>query len=375
MALSFSSADLARLEALHRALLNPLVAPDTTAWRAEVLAAFRDLLGVNRTLFAIPLAIGLDYFSADMDGADLARFGDFVVERRPGELHSPDPALDRWFAQRRAQRLPVYSDRTMDQVTGATYTRSPFYHEVVLGGRMFDHQGFSVDLPAGEAIVCLSYDRPNAPKPSWDRLPVLHTVLPALHAGLDALERLAAHRRALDVLDQPVAAFDEDGRERHRTPALRALLAADPEAGQVEAALRLLACALRPLAFPCTGQGAGVPPPAVREVTTSRGRYVLRGTLVGPAAFGGADAFLVTVEAPAAAALPSPEAVRERHGLSKREAEVAVLVAGGLSNDEIAARLFVSRHTVRHHVEAAMAKLDLTGRGREAVAGRLLQAA
>ena len=45
-----------------------------------------------------------------------------------------------------------------------------------------------------------------------------------------------------------------------------------------------------------------------------------------------------------------------------------------MSNDAIAERLFVSRHTVRHHLESAMAKMELTGRGREAVAARLLAA-
>ncbi|MGC4110874.1 MAG: LuxR C-terminal-related transcriptional regulator [Nocardioides sp.] len=49
-------------------------------------------------------------------------------------------------------------------------------------------------------------------------------------------------------------------------------------------------------------------------------------------------------------------------GLTRREAEVAELVAGGLSNAAIADRLVLSTRTVEHHVAAVMAKLDVTSR-------------
>jgi len=48
--------------------------------------------------------------------------------------------------------------------------------------------------------------------------------------------------------------------------------------------------------------------------------------------------------------------------LTEREAEVAGLVAEGLSNDEIAGRLFLSPATVRTHVSRAMVKLHARDR-------------
>jgi DNA-binding CsgD family transcriptional regulator/tetratricopeptide (TPR) repeat protein len=49
-------------------------------------------------------------------------------------------------------------------------------------------------------------------------------------------------------------------------------------------------------------------------------------------------------------------------GLTRREAEVAGLLAEGMSNAAIADRLVLSPRTVEHHVAAVMAKLDVTSR-------------
>lgn len=49
-------------------------------------------------------------------------------------------------------------------------------------------------------------------------------------------------------------------------------------------------------------------------------------------------------------------------GLSKREVEVLRLVAQGLGDKEIAARLVLSRHTVHRHVSSILAKLGLPSR-------------
>ncbi|WP_350277584.1 response regulator transcription factor [Kribbella sp. HUAS MG21] len=53
---------------------------------------------------------------------------------------------------------------------------------------------------------------------------------------------------------------------------------------------------------------------------------------------------------------PGPSA-RQTDGLTARETEVLRLIAGGLSNPEIAARLFISEATVKTHINNTFAKI------------------
>jgi DNA-binding NarL/FixJ family response regulator len=64
----------------------------------------------------------------------------------------------------------------------------------------------------------------------------------------------------------------------------------------------------------------------------------------------------------AAGARGRPAAPRELDQLTDREREVMVLVAEGLSNDEIAARLVISPATAKTHVSRTMVKLGARDR-------------
>lgn len=63
---------------------------------------------------------------------------------------------------------------------------------------------------------------------------------------------------------------------------------------------------------------------------------------------------------------PGPDARFD--GLSKREYEVATLVAAGLTNRHIAATLFISLGTVKDHVHAVLVKTGLPSRAAVAAA-------
>jgi DNA-binding NarL/FixJ family response regulator len=59
---------------------------------------------------------------------------------------------------------------------------------------------------------------------------------------------------------------------------------------------------------------------------------------------------------------PEPPPVDPMQGLTDRERQVLILVAHGLSNDEIADRLFLSPLTAKTHVNRAMTKLGVRDR-------------
>ena len=56
----------------------------------------------------------------------------------------------------------------------------------------------------------------------------------------------------------------------------------------------------------------------------------------------------------------------ESGGLTRREREVAGLLAEGLSNRDIAAQLVISQRTVETHVDNILGKLGMTSRGQVA---------
>jgi DNA-binding CsgD family transcriptional regulator len=74
----------------------------------------------------------------------------------------------------------------------------------------------------------------------------------------------------------------------------------------------------------------------------------------------------------AATAPPAPPPELAPFGLTRREAEVLVLVAAGRTNRQIGQALFITPKTASIHVSRILAKLGAAGRGEAAaVAHRL----
>ena len=69
----------------------------------------------------------------------------------------------------------------------------------------------------------------------------------------------------------------------------------------------------------------------------------------------------MTLGAPVSRASADPEQVA-RLGLSKREYEILLLISDGLSNQQIAGKLFVSENTIKKHISNLFLKMDVERR-------------
>jgi non-specific serine/threonine protein kinase len=171
--------------------------------------------------------------------------------------------------------------------------------------------------------------------------------------------------RATAFAQESLALFCELADHRGIAACLELMGTAAAAQGQTERGTRLLAAAetLR--------ETTGVDRPASRGAIQERTISALRGTL-------GADAFAraweigrrLPLDEIVADALTPPEPARSqispsgtRSGpLTRRESEVAALIARGLTNRQIAEALFIAERTADTHVEHILAKLGLGSR-------------
>ncbi len=286
--------------------------------------------------------------------------------------------LDLASRRQAAARLTVahrWSLTARDEVLG-----TPFHEEWLRPRRLADAFWLNTYDGAGARHrVFLNFGAVQEGAARDRVLTLLRLLAPAFEAGTSALDRLgedgAALHRALDALAQPAQLCDAGGRTLHRTAALEALLAGDPGRARVEQELAAAArevAGLAAAARRARGDAAARAEAATRVVASPRTRYVVRATLA-PAGLAAARAVLLTVAAEGAtadAAAPADDgALRERFGLTPREAAVARLLAARMTDAEIAARLGTSPHTARTHVERVRRKLRVARRAE--VAARL----
>ncbi|MGA9114870.1 MAG: response regulator transcription factor [Candidatus Dormiibacterota bacterium] len=160
---------------------------------------------------------------------------------------------------------------------------------------------------------------------------------------VDTVENLASARRRLEELEVDVILLDQrlpDGQGTHAAAELRAL--------RPGAKVVLVTAAMEPsvlneaLAAGCAG-------------------FVTKGDSI--------DALAAAVRAAASGATPVSPAMLTRitggnsnnssltEPLTPRETAVLLFLADGMSNEEIAKRLFISIHTLRNHIQSIISKL------------------
>jgi DNA-binding CsgD family transcriptional regulator len=174
----------------------------------------------------------------------------------------------------------------------------------------------------------------------------------------DAGHQTEALIRVLDHLTIAVACFAPDGRLVHQTTALQSMSSSADDMERLVAEARdfALTLAKRHHGWPATGHAIG------DGICTRDRRHHLGASLIPASGVGAEPALLVIVSKAAARHESRPDAVRGNHRLTPRELDVARLLSAGESNQQIATRLRVSIHTVRHHTERVLRKLGVPNR-------------
>lgn len=185
----------------------------------------------------------------------------------------------------------------------------------------------------------------------------------SIHASRRLLQLRAQLGQLMDTLAEGLAVFDLAGQPIHQNAAFTRLLAEEPERERILAAMRSIVHSLAAVERPGGGAHAShALQPAWRELRTEQGRYWLRGSTLGESLLGNSPVVVVAVERTSSAPL-SDSALQQQYRLTRREIDVARLLAQGRANDEIAEDLGISTHTARRHTESVLSKLGVHSRG------------
>jgi DNA-binding CsgD family transcriptional regulator len=374
MGLYLRSRELHAIGTIADALAAPLAFDGVRSWALDVGERVRDLFGGEAGLVYGSAFEAPGVWSADLPAHVQQSLADYHAHAEP-ELHSHNPVWNAALEQRRAERLDVYTMANLRRALSDVRLRledQPLYQEAMEPSRMLHVHGMAHASGSGETHVVAMSSREDRWRFGSDTPDVARLLLPALRAGCGILARSGMPpddpRRPAGSLPDATAVFDHDGKRLLDASSALARIADATGAGE------LLVDAIRGTARAVAASERTRPEPDIRSSRTSIRRLRLPSadveiiaTRLGTAHASAADVVLVTVHC-TAAWLPSRAKLVERFGLTPREADVALLLARGLTRALIAERLGLSAHTVRHHTEGVFRKLAVNTRSAVAVA-------
>ena len=365
MSLTLNGADLQALAEATRILVSPLAHASVEDWRRAVHDATRTLFRADQTM-TIMGGGGPLVASEDVDGSVLRSLRTWFDPISPeGHLVMADPVVTEWNDRRREAGLQVFTRALINRVIENRVLDSPYVNEALIPNRIQFWQGlYGTGVGGSEAILWVSYDRPESKRFGEGSLDLLSLLVPAFQAGLDALARVETARSALDDVAHPLIVFDLSGREIHRSPALGAILSEATMAPVVSRARHRA----RELVDGLPASRRTTVAPSVAQLTAGGRDFTLRVSLLPPGLLAPDAAVGVLVIPRTPPALPDRDALEAAHGLTPREAEVALHLATGATRDRIARELGVSPHTVRAHTEKVFMKLGVSTRSAVAAA-------
>lgn len=361
MRITLDSRDIAGLKTALETILSPSLFDGPAQWGSAVMREAQTLLGADQLFFALPL-----------DGS-VHVIGNGERTEEAGRDYERDYwQTDRVIGERRkALGLEVHHQ---DQLYEPGEIRTDvLFNEWCKPNKLFDTLGMAVDvsdgpLPAG---VNAYHDRASS-RPFGERGKVLmHLMLPAFKASVRSYSQLVRLRQSMSQLVDQLRAgaclLNVDGTVLYQNQALNLLFDGDPEADALRRGVRRVGGAVT--AFPGSPhkKNTGEIPTgsAFERIETATNTYEIRGTRFGEMAASADAVAIVMVDAFSADHTRrkcASERVRAQYSLTKRETEVALLLARRFTAEEIATTVGISVHTARHHTEKIFAKTGVTSR-------------
>lgn len=343
-----SPSTLDRTESALRALVSPLGHPSIESWFASASVPIKELFAADHiSLLSSDASASLLY--SDLEPSARTAYAEAygAQDQFLGHMiHSGMEVGHPWMVTPREEliRTEFYNDFLLPHSLGSALA-------IMSRGRGSTWHAVSIAFRRHVDESVLEQD-----------LALLRLLAPALRAGLDVWGTFGSYLGVLsgelDGVGVGCLVSDLAGRPLHTNTALQRMMAAEPDRAALQAAVEGVARTLGAVA-----SGALDAATAIRDqgVHTPRARYRLHGSMVEEGILGPAPLLLVTVENRTLTPMTDEE-LRERYGLTRREIVVARLVAEGLTNPQIARRLWISPYTARNHVERLLQKLEVGSR-------------
>jgi DNA-binding CsgD family transcriptional regulator len=358
MSIALSSDDVRRLRLTLETCLTPLAHAAPDQWGEAVVQRCMEMLGADSAIAWVPTSTGgRPHTMGGRAAESIAPYLEHYVE--------VDSGLNRYRAE---QGLSVYS-RDSIQAGYTTEAWRELYHDWLSPYRLFDSIGMSVPAPGSPFpfLVHAYHERESGPQFGERGFAMFELALPAFRAGLATLRQMELRReglsRLIDELSSPVLLFDVSGRTCHESAAAAALLTADPEAERVRSEARRVATDLskRVLGAPGEDAAAILHTRPTATLTTQQSRYSIVASVM-PAGMLHARPLVVVVVERLTRTAPTANELRQKFGLTRRECDVARLLAIGKSNRAVSIELGISPHTAERHTERVLLKLGLNSR-------------
>jgi DNA-binding CsgD family transcriptional regulator len=215
---------------------------------------------------------------------------------------------------------------------------------------------------------------------SRDEVAALQRLVPHVRNAIAVYQALEANRSehavfsgAIEQLAVGIVVLDHDGRIVRSNTVADAILAQDDGVARSDGRLRLAAREHRSRLDAALAEarvsGAGrVAPIAILRIERSSGRrdYGVAIHRLAPPEFmrtGSSPALTLMISDPERPVLADTAALRQRFGLTRKEAQLAGELAAGLSLDEAATRLGIARNTARSHLRGLFVKTGVSRQG------------